>query len=283
MNVTTTHKSEQAEIWNGPVGQGWVQTEELLNRVFAPFADLVVEAVGAAAARRVLDVGCGTGATTRAIARSLRADGCCVGLDISEPMIGAARARAARERVPAQFIVADAETHVFEPPRFDMIVSRFGVMFFADPVRAFANLRRASAPGGQLWLLAWRGIAENPFMTTAERAAAPLLPNLPPRRPDEAGQFAFADDNRVRGILEQSGWSDIDIRPVDVACAFPERGLVGYLTRLGPVGRVLSAADQATRERVVAAIRPAFEPYVHGDEVQFDAACWSIAARSGSV
>jgi SAM-dependent methyltransferase len=228
----------------------------------------------------VLDVGCGTGATTRAIARSLHADDSCVGLDISEPMIGAARAHAAMERVPAQFIVADAETHAFEPRSFDMIVSRFGVMFFADPARAFTNLRRASTPGAQLRVLAWRGTAENPFMTTAERAAAPLLPKLPPRRRDEPGQFAFADDHRVRGILERSGWSEIDIRPVDVACAFPERDLIGYFSRLGPVGRILGAADEATRERVVAAIRPAFDPYVHGDEVLFDAACWSIGARS---
>ena len=116
-------------------------------------------------------------------------------------------------------------------------------------------------------------------MTTAERAAAPLLPNLPPRRPDGPGQFAFADDRRVRGILEESGWTDIDIRPIDVECTFPETDLVAYLTRLGPVGLILQEADERTRARVVDAVRPAFDPFVHGSDVRFTAACWMVEAR----
>jgi SAM-dependent methyltransferase len=283
MTVTQSAEQEQSAVWNGVLGHGWVDTEDLLDRVFAPFADLLVEAAGTLPARRVLDVGCGTGATTRAIARSLGAAGRVTGLDISEPMIAAARARAERDRVPVELIVADAEAHPFEPRSFDLIVSRFGVMFFADPVRAFANLRRAARDGAALRVLAWRGAAENPFMTTAERAAAPLLPNVPPRRPDEPGQFGFADPQRVRRILEQSGWSEIDIRPIDVACAFPERDLVGYFTRLGPVGRLLGEADAATRERAIATIRPAFDSYVHGDEVRLTAACWTIGARAAAA
>ena len=116
-------------------------------------------------------------------------------------------------------------------------------------------------------------------MTTAERAAAPLLPDLPPRRPDGPGQFAFADDRRVRGILEESGWTDIGIRPIDVECTFPETGAGPYLTRLGPVGLILQEADEPTRERVVDAVRPAFDPYVHGSDVRFTAACWMVEAR----
>ena len=146
---------------------------------------------------RVLDVGCGTGSTTLAVARRLGAKGRCIGIDISEPMIAAARARAEREGTPASFIRADAQTHAFEPASFDMIISRFGVMFFDDSVRAFANLRRAAKQTPSLRFIAWRSAAENPFMTTAERAAAPLLPNLPARRPDAPGQFAFADRDRV--------------------------------------------------------------------------------------
>ena len=154
---------------------------------------------------RVLDVGCGTGSTTLAVARRLGAKGRCIGIDISEPMIAAARARAEREGTPASFIRADAQTHAFEPASFDMIISRFGVMFFDDSVRAFANLRRAARDDAELRFIAWRSAAENPFMTTAERAAAPLLPNLPARRPDAPGQFAFADRRRVYSILEESG------------------------------------------------------------------------------
>lgn len=228
----------------------------------------------------VLDVGCGTGATTLAVARRLGSKGECVGIDISEPMIDAARARAEREGAPAHFIRADAQTYSFELSSFDAIMSRFGVMFFDDSVRAFANLRGASRAGADLRCVVWRSPEENPFMTTAERAAAPLLPGLPPRVPDAPGQFAFADSQRVRRILEESGWVGIDIQPVDVACTMPESELARYATRFGPVGRVLDDADERTRARVVETVLAAFEPFVHGAQVRYVAACWMIGARA---
>jgi SAM-dependent methyltransferase len=280
MNATMPPKDDQAALWNGAAGQAWVDAQAVLDQVLAPFEAVLVEAVTANAARRVLDVGCGTGATTLAIARSLGAEGQCTGVDISAPMIAAARARAERSRLPASFVCADAQTYPFAPADFDMIVSRFGVMFFDDPVAAFANLCKAARPDAGLRLIAWRSAAENPFMTAAERAAAPLLPSLPPRETDAPGQFAFADAQRVRRILAQSGWADIDVRPIDVVCAFPQRALDLYLTKLGPLGRILAEADEPTRARIVAAVRPAFDSYVQGDEVRFDAACWIIGARS---
>jgi len=119
-------------------------------------------------------------------------------------------------------------------------------------------------------------------MTTAERAAAPLLPNLPPRQPGAPGQFAFADRQRVSSILEESGWAGIDIRPVDVECAMPESDLIGYITRLGPVGLVLQDAGERVRTQVIEAVRTAFAPYVHGTEVRFTAAGWMIGAQASS-
>jgi SAM-dependent methyltransferase len=194
-------------------------------------------------------------------------------------MITAARARAEREGTPADFVCADAQVHAFPPAGFDAIVSRFGVMFFADPVLAFANLRRATTDGGELRFVAWRSAEENPFMTAAERAAAPVLPTLPPRRPDGPGQFAFADGEQVRATLEGGGWARVDVQPIDVACSLSETDLDHYLNRLGPVGRALEDADDATRARVLEAVRPAFDPYVRGGEVQFIAACWRVGAR----
>src|SRR4051812_37258899 len=279
MTAAEHMEENQAALWNGAAGLTWVEAQEPLDRLFRPFEDLLVETVLARGARSVLDVGCGTGATTLAIARALGAGGHSVGVDISEPMLALARARAARERLPAEFVAADAETHAFEPRAFDTIVSRFGVMFFADPVRAFANLRRAVRPAGDLALIAWRGPADNPFMIAAERAAAPFLPDIPPRT-DGPGQFAFADLQRVRSILERTGWEEIDIRPLDVVCRFAKADLVGYLTRIGPVGRALRAADEQTRARITAAVLPAFDPYLDGADVRFVAACWMIGARS---
>jgi len=272
--------SDQTALWSGAGGRGWVALQELIDQVFQPLEDLLVDAVSSETTSRVLDVGCGTGSTTVAVARRLGAKGSCTGIDISEPMIAAARDRAERAGASVSFIVADAESYPLEGASFNAIISRFGVMFFTDSIAAFTNLRRAARAGAMLRLVVWRSAAENPFMTTAERAAAPLLPDLPARRPDEPGQFAFADRNRVRRILEESGWSELDIRPFDVPCVLPENALVGYLTQLGPVGRILQQADDELRARVVAAVRPAFDPYVHGTEVRFTAACWMVGARA---
>ena len=280
MDVTRPTDNEQTTLWNGLAGRAWVESQALLDSLFAPFENLLVEAASASSGGRVLDVGCGTGSTTLAVARLLGAKGRCVGIDISDPMITAAQARAERENAPVTFIRADAQSHGFEPAIFDMLISRFGVMFFDDPARAFANLRRASTDDAELRFIAWRSPAENPFMTTAERAAAPLLPNLPARRPGAPGQFAFADRNRVHAILEESGWAGIDIQPIDVACSLPEKELGHYITRLGPVGLILQQADNRTRTQVIETVRAAFEPYVHGAEVRFTAACWMIGARN---
>jgi ubiquinone/menaquinone biosynthesis C-methylase UbiE len=274
--------NEQAALWNGHAGRAWVAAQEVLDRMFKPFEDLLVDMIGAGSGHRVLDVGCGTGSTTLAMARRLGAKGHCIGADVSAPMIAAAQARAQREGSTASFIRADAQTYAFGPASFDRIMSRFGVMFFDDPVLAFANLRRAARDGAELRCITWRSAAENPFMTTAERAAAPLLPNLASRRPGAPGQFSFADRHLVSSILEQGGWTGIDIQPLDVDCTLPEKELVGYLTRLGPVGLILQEADERTRTQVIDTVRSAFDPYVHGTEVRYTAACWMVSARAPS-
>ncbi|KQU84263.1 SAM-dependent methyltransferase [Variovorax sp. Root318D1] len=286
MDITQQQKeTEQTALWNGRAGRAWVDAQASLDAILQPFEDRLVDEVRAGSAQRVLDVGCGTGATTLAIARLLAsAKGHCVGVDISEPMIAAARERAQREGSMATFICADAQRHAFEPASFDMIISRFGVMFFDSPVQAFENLRQAAQGGAALRALAWRSPAENPFMTTAERAAAPLLPNMPARQPGAPGQFAFADRERVSSILEESGWTGIDIQPMDVECAMPEKALNGYFTRLGPVGLMLQEEpDERKRAQVIQTVRAAFEPFVRGGEVRFTAACWMIGAHAPSA
>ncbi|MDP9792769.1 SAM-dependent methyltransferase [Catenuloplanes nepalensis] len=257
--------------WNGRSGDAWTQAQNLLDTLFRPLENVLVAPLTGG---DVLDVGCGTGSTTDAAARRL---GHCTGVDVSAPMIAAARARGG----PAVYLHADAQEHPFPAASYDVIMSRFGVMFFGDPVRAFANLHRAARPGATLRCIVWRSAADNPFMTTAERAAAPLLPRLPVRRPDGPGQFAFADPAVVTPILAKSGWTGIGLAPLDVECTMPSAELTGYFTRLGPVGLTLADADDATRAAVVEAVRPAFTPFVHGDEVRFTAACWLLTAHRG--
>lgn len=269
---------EQAMLWNGASGRAWVEAQPILDRMFEPFTEVLTKACTPGSS--VLDVGCGTGGTTLAVARQLGTHGRSVGIDISQPMIAAARSRAERQRPSATFICGDAQVHGLAPAAFDVIVSRFGVMFFAAPESAFANLRRAARNGARLRFLAWRDPAENPFMTAAERAAAPFLPNIPPRVPDAPGQFALADPARTRSILQASGWNDIEIQPLDVECALPRTDLDRYFTQLGPLGRVLQDTDESTRARIIDRVRAAFDLYVVGAEARFTAACWLADARA---
>jgi SAM-dependent methyltransferase len=282
MKLTQHRRDEQAELWNGTAGRAWVEAQEVLDGMFEPFERQLVDAV-AARGGPVLDVGCGTGSTTLSMARRLGTAAPCTGIDISAPMIAVARTHASRAGSTARFILADAEEHAFEPASFRTIVSRFGAMFFADPVRAFANLCYAATDDAGLLLIAWRSASENPFMSAAERAAEPFLPGMEQREANAPGQFSLADRRRVADILEDSGWKDIDIQPLDVECTFPASQIEHYVSRLGPVGRALAEADPDTRAQVIKAVRAAFEPFVHGAQVRFNAACWQIGARATSA
>jgi SAM-dependent methyltransferase len=262
---------EQRELWDGPAGDAWVAAQGATDAMFAPLAAKLAEAVRPG--DRVLDVGCGAGATTRAVAA---AGAQATGVDVSRALIAAARAHG----TTAEYIVADAGTYAFAPAAVDLVVSRFGVMFFDDPVAAFANLRRATRDGGRLRAITWRAQSENRFMTVAGEAARSLLPDLPRPPADGPGQFAFADAQRVAGILGAAGWSAVEHVPLDLELAMPASGLEVYLTRLGPLSRVLPTLEPEQRDHVVSVVRAAFDPFVDGDEVRFDVACWMLQAEA---
>lgn len=270
----------QAALWNGVAGQAWVDAQAWLDAMFEPFAQVLADAVVADGATHVLDVGCGTGATTLAIAQRLGARGRCVGIDLSAPMSQCARARAARAGIAAAFVCADAQAHAFAPASFDAIVSRFGIMFFDDPLRAFTNLRRAARPAARLHGVVWRSAAENAFMTTAERALAARLPQLPARRSGAPGPFALADRATVIDCLARSGWTAIEVTSLERVCTLPVAGLSPCMTRLGPLGRVWPMLDTVAQEEAAAALQAAFAPYRQGSVLRFTAACWQVRARA---
>lgn len=276
----TPPPTSERDRWNGPAGKAWVDARPQMDAMFLPLQDRLVAAAREHGATRVLDVGCGTGSTTMAIAEALPPGGTAIGVDISATMLDDAAARATAAGSRARFVVADAQTHAFPDGAFDLVLSRFGVMFFEDPVTAFANLHRATTSGGHALLIAWRPAAENAFMTTAERAVAPLLPDLPPRKTSGPGQFSFGDPAYVRDVLVGAGWHDVVVTALDVPCAFPAAALDRYVTGVGPVGLALREADDATRARVLAVAREALAPFVQGDMVRFTAACWQITARA---
>lgn len=274
-------KSEQSELWNGRVGAFWVEAQETFDAMLRPFAERIVEEVSALHPKDVLDVGCGSGATTLALKRALGDGTHLTGIDLSAPLVQNATARASADGLEAAFIRADAAEHSFGARKFDVLMSRFGVMFFADPVAAFANLRRAANDRAEAVFIVWRSPDENPFMSAPPRAAAPFLPDIPQRRPTDPGPFAFADPDHVRSVLSAGGWAEIDLQPIDVACSFPSAALEDFIARPSPVLPDLDALDSEVRAEILSAVRAAYAPFVDGADVRFIGRCWIVRARAG--
>jgi SAM-dependent methyltransferase len=267
--MTSEVNGAQAQWWNA-AGQGWANVQEIVDLVLRPYQELIVETAVRRPRRHVLDVGCGTGAVTRAVVEATGAS--CVGVDIAESMLTAAKAHGVGE-----FVLADAQVHAFGE-RFDLVVSRFGVMFFDDPTAAFRNL--LTAANGELCFVTWRTGDENPFMSAASRAAAPYFPDAPPPDPDGPGPHAFADPDKTRGILEAAGWTGVEFEPVDRVCTMPEELLSPYLSNLGPIARALREAPEQDRAGILADVRGAFAEFVHGDEVRIPGAVWRVTASA---
>ncbi len=269
-----------AGFWNAEGGEVWVRQQGLLDRLNAPIGEAIAARADPGPGKRALDVGCGAGATTLDMARRLGPEGCCVGVDVSGPLLALARRRAQDEAVDqARFIEADAQDHAFAPGEFDVILSRFGVMFFTDPDAAFANLRRALRPDGDVVFACWRGPAENPLSQIPLQVAAPLLSEPPPPPGDGPGRFAFADPERVRGVLERTGWRDVTISPLDAAMPVTLDEAMVLSLELGPLGQILRREDEATRTRVIDAVAARLRDEARDGILLMTAACWLVTAK----
>lgn len=277
--TTPSPNSDQVDYWNGPEGQHWADHEARFDAMLAPFVDPVLDRAGIAPGVRVLDVGCGNGALSRAAASR---GASVTGVDISAPMLDRARAHAAAEGVAVEFVEADAQVATFEG-RFDAVISRFGVMFFADPVAAFANLAGALEPGGRLAFVCWQGQPLNEWVAVPALAMLPIVgpPEMPP--PDAPGPFAFADADRLVGILAAAGYADVACDPVGppllMGGGLGVDEAVAFLAEGGMGKRFLAGADAATAERALAAVREALAPFDTPDGVRAGSAAWLVSAR----
>jgi SAM-dependent methyltransferase len=268
----------QVAYWNESAGPTWVAMHDALDH---ELNDLGLAAMAALAPReneRLVDIGCGCGATTLELARRVGKGGAVLGVDLSAPMLSVARERAAAAGLDqASFLQADAQVYALEP--VDGAFSRFGVMFFADPVAAFANIRKGLRPGGRVAFVCWRQLAENPWMTVPMAAVLPLLPAPPAApTPDAPGPFAFADRDRLAGILAGAGFAEISIEPLDARVAWGDvETSVNMALRLGPVaGLVREHPDQ--RDAMAAAIRSALAAHATAEGVRLDSATWIVLA-----
>lgn len=273
----------QSSYWNDVGGPRWVAMQEELDVELGPLGLVAQTALELPRGANVLDVGCGAGATSLSLSEQVR-PGEVLGVDISAPLLARARERAQGVR-GLRFERADAQTYRFEPHRFDAVFSRFGVMFFADPVAAFINLRTALRAGGKLGFVCWRALAENPSFALPLQAALPFLSEPPEApKPGEPGPFSFAERGHVESVLSRAGFVDIAIEARDSELVFAGRpdldGAVERAFELGPLGRLRAPLEPSVRARVADAVREAFRPH-HGPRgVVLPAATWVVTARS---
>lgn len=276
----STANAAQVAYWNDAAGRTWADLQDRIDRQIRPLGLAAIDLMAPAPGEALLDVGCGCGDTSLELARRVGAEGEVLGIDISAPMLDVARHRAKEDGARGlEFREADAQTASLPGGR-DAVFSRFGVMFFADPVAAFRNLRQALRPGGRLAFVCWRPLAENLWMRLPAETAASLVPPAPPPEPGVPGPFAFADPDRVRRILAEAGFTAVEITPHDEAIGGLDlEGTVEMSFRVGPLGAILRERPDLApvlRDRV----REAVSPWLRGEAVYMPSATWMVSARN---
>ena len=277
----------QVADWNGQSGERWIANQARLDAMLSVFGQAAIEAAAPMTGERVLDVGCGAGASSLALAARVGARGQVLGVDISEPLIGRACALAPQDK-PVLFQVADASSAVLPEGAFDILFSRFGVMFFDDPTAAFAHMRRALRPGGRVAFVCWRSAAENDWVRLPMGALKGILAPSAPPDPEAPGPFSFGDRGRVSRILTAAGFADIAIAPFDASVPFGEGGTrdaaiddaVKMTLEVGPLSRALAGQPDDIRARASAAVRVAFAGLPGERSVMIDGAAWIVMARN---
>jgi len=273
--------ADQAAYWNGPAGRRWIDRQKTLDLVLEPIQEILLDRVAVAAGERVIDIGCGCGVSTIELARRMGRKGSVTGVDISAPMLARARELAPAD-LPLEFVLADATVHAFEPGRADLLFSRFGVMFFADPTLSFQNMRKALRPGGRMVFASWREPRKNPWMLLPLQEAYKHVPRLPEVGPEDPGPFSFAREERVRRILSEAGFSSIAMEGVDLSLDLAvgrglDTALRGALD-IGPVNRALEGQPPEVMAKVASSIRTALASFKKGETVPLGASVWIATA-----
>ena len=276
MNETSANEA-QREFWNGAAGDVWVEAQIQMDAMLKPISDLGLAKAAATSAERVIDIGCGCGDTTLALAEA----GASVwGLDISENMLAHAKARKG-DRENVAFSVGDAATQAYTPDH-DLVFSRFGVMFFDDPKAAFQNIRTGLKPDGRLVFLCWQSPKENLWMSVAGRAARPFLPPPEQSDPRAPGPFAFADPEWIKEILDAAGYSNINVESVtpDLKVGDTVEDAMYFQGRIGPMARALADLDEDKRAQAMQAVRDALSEYQSDKGVWIKSAGWLVSATN---
>ena len=282
------NNEEQIEFWNGEASRGWVERDLQMEQLLAPLGEAAIAAAGVTAGEHILDIGCGCGHTSIALAERVQESGMIVGADISAPMLEVARGRSSRLPEALQgavdFVETDASTHAFSAQSFDLLFSRFGVMFFDDPTAAFANMREALKPGGRLAFICWAPVPENQWITVPMGVAFQHVSPPEPPPPNAPGPFAFADPAYTEGVLTGAGFTDVALAAYKPHMHFGHgqtlAEIAEFFVEMGPLSRVLAEASPEQSELIRRDIGTAIEPFYDGEAVSLGASCWIVTARN---
>ena len=278
----------QIEFWNGDTGRNWVAYDALMEAMLKPIGETVLDVFQFLPHARALDIGCGCGHPTLSLATRIGPGGSVTGVDISAPMLSVAHELTATNEhkgASINFLEVDAQVHPFESENFEHVFSRFGVMFFEDPIAAFRNIHHALTASGTLAFCCWQSRTVNPFMTVPAQAALELLPDPPEMPPRAPGPFAFAEPDYVDSILSQSGFSNIDITSLSHDLVFgaglPLSEIVEHLVKIGPIAQMVreapDALQQPVRERVATALTPFF---TENGGINLEGNFWQVTANA---
>lgn len=276
--------AEQIEYWNEQAGPRWVALQEGTDAMLEPLGREALDVAAPAPGESALDVGCGCGQTVLELAERVGASGRVLGLDPSATMLDRARGRAGA-LAQVRFEVGDAQTHAFGDERFDLVFSRFGVMFFADPVAAFANLRAALADGGRLAFVCWQAPAENGWALLPMQALLEHVPAPPAAEPGAPGPFSFADGDRVAKILREAGFASVRVEPsvgtLSLGGARTLDEAVEFAFRIGPASRMLADQPAATVAAARESVREALAAHASDEGIRVPRATWLVTGRAG--
>jgi ubiquinone/menaquinone biosynthesis C-methylase UbiE len=262
------------------MGHSWVSQQAVISDVFTSVTSVSLDAAAAQPGEHVIDIGCGTGDTLLAFADVVGPSGAVLGVDVSVPMLDFARHRAAQAKLGnAAFALADATSYAFESRWADLVYSRFGVMFFDDPVRAFNNIRSGMKEGGRLVFVCFRTMPESSWFRVPIEAARPHVPHQPPVDPLAPGMFSFAREERLRGILTEAGFREVALKATDVPIHGKDTTQsMAFIMQAGPLPALLENASGEQRIRATEAVRDALAANLGADGRGLQVGLWLVSA-----